>query len=59
LQGDALNDVGSHVVLFEEYDSYGNFVLYEATKLNSYDRVSHTVRASLSGYQPIRYDDVQ
>ena len=60
LQGDALNNAGSHIVLFEKLDGAGNYVLYEATLLNSYDRVSHTVR-SISGmgsYVPIRYNGV-
>lgn len=60
LEGDALNNHPSHIVLFEEFDSSGNFILYESTKLNSYDRVSHTIRSasSMSNYTPIRYNNV-
>ncbi|SDX77134.1 hypothetical protein SAMN05660923_02903 [Tepidimicrobium xylanilyticum] len=60
LEGDALNNSGSHIVLFEKYDGAGNYVLYESTKLNSYDRVSHTVRSisSMGNYVPIRYNGV-
>lgn len=60
LQGDALNHSGSHIVLFEKYDGYGAYVLYESTKLNSYDRVSHTTRSisSMGKYVPIRYNGV-
>lgn len=60
LQGDALNYSGSHIVLFEKFDGAGNYVLYEATTLNSYDRVSHTTRSifSMGNYVPIRYNGV-
>lgn len=60
--GDALNLAGSHVVLFDYSDQAGRFVLYEATKWNSYDRVVHTVRTSAdlssAGYVAIRYDGI-
>lgn len=60
LQGDALNYSGSHIVLFDKLDGAGNYVLYEATTLNSYDRVSHTTRSisSMGNYVPIRYNGV-
>ncbi|MDD3137733.1 MAG: hypothetical protein PHX08_02015 [Lachnospiraceae bacterium] len=60
LEGDALNKSESHIVLFEDYDAYGNYVLYESTTLNSYDRVSHTIRSvsSLATYTPIRHNNV-
>lgn len=39
-------------------DGYGNYILYEATKLNSYDRVAHTIRAASdlqdNGYTALR-----
>ncbi|PKM93612.1 MAG: hypothetical protein CVU84_14680 [Firmicutes bacterium HGW-Firmicutes-1] len=59
-QGDALNLSGKHIVLFEKLDSSGNYVLYEATQMNSYDRVAHTIRSatSLSTYTPIKYNYV-
>ena len=57
LRGDALNDSGNHIVLYHYNDGSGRYVLYEATTLNSYDRVSNTARyiSSLTGYTPIRY----
>ncbi|MDR1066422.1 MAG: hypothetical protein LBL35_03170 [Clostridiales bacterium] len=60
-QGDILNLAGSHVVLFEKYDSGGNYVLYEATTTSSYDRVANTIRtaSSISNYTPRKYNDVQ
>lgn len=60
MQGDALNYSGSHIVLFEKYDGYGAYVLYEATTMNSYDRVSHTTRSisSMGNYVPIRYNGI-
>ncbi|WDV47244.1 hypothetical protein PV797_05935 [Clostridiaceae bacterium M8S5] len=59
--GDALNKAGSHVVLYEKMDSYGSYVLYEATKLNGYDKVSHTTRSAsnLSAYKALKYKNVQ
>lgn len=60
-QGDALNNPGHHVMLFDRFDSNGDYVLYEATLLNGYDRVSHTIRsrASVEGnYAAIRYQEL-
>lgn len=60
-QGDALNDPGSHVMLFDEINSSGNYVLYESTTLNSYDKVAHTIRGTSSvenNYTPIRFNNV-
>jgi len=61
LKGDALNNAGSHIVLFDKLDGYGNYVLYEATLRNNYDRVEHTTRSAtdLSNYVPIRYNNVE
>ncbi len=60
MQGDALNKSGSHIVLFSKYDTSGNYVLYEATTWNSYDRVALTTRtvSSISEYVPIKYNNV-
>lgn len=59
---DALNKSGSHIVLYEYADGAGNYVLYEATTLNKYDKVSHTNRpiSSLSsgGYVALRYKGI-
>lgn len=59
---DALNKSGSHIVLYEYADGSGNYVLYEATTLNKYDRVSHTTRPiselSSSGYVALRYNGI-
>lgn len=41
--GDAWNSTG-HIMIYEKLDAYGNYVLYEATLLNNYDRVAHTTR---------------
>lgn len=60
-QGDALNDPGSHVMLFDEINSSGNYIMYESTMLNSYDKVAHTIRNKSgveSNYTPIRYNNV-
>lgn len=54
--GDAWNSSG-HIMLYHQRDGYGNYILYEATKLNSYDRVAHTSRSvsSVEGsYHSIR-----
>ena len=59
--GDALNYPEEHVMLFEKRDSNGDYVLYEATKLNGYDRVSHTIRSKSkveSQYKAIRYNGI-
>ncbi|KXB67153.1 hypothetical protein HMPREF1863_00625 [Aedoeadaptatus coxii] len=48
-------------MLFEKRDSNGDYVLYEATKLNGYDRVSHTIRSKSkveSQYKAIRYNGI-
>lgn len=59
---DALNKSGSHIVIYECSDGAGNYVLYEATTLNQYDKVSHTNRpiSSLSsgGYVALRYQGI-
>ena len=56
-----MNNAGSHIVLFDKLDGYGNYVLYEATLRNNYDRVEHTTRSAtdLSNYVPIRYKNVK
>lgn len=59
--GDALNHPEEHVMLFEKRDSNGDYVLYEATKKNGYDRVSHTIRSKSeveSQYKAIRYNGI-
>ena len=55
-----LDEHNNLIVLYETTNEVGDYVLYEATKTNNYDRVSHTTRtiASLSTYTAIRYDDV-
>lgn len=59
LRADAVNDAGSHVVLFTYETGAGMPVFYEAagsaqrTRLNSSAGWSY-----LDGYQPIRYDDI-
>lgn len=59
LKGDALNKSGDHIVLYEK-TSGSDYVLYECTLLNNYDRVAYTTRSitSLQSYTPIRYNDV-
>jgi len=56
LQGDILNDAGSHTVLFNYATSTGLYI-WEATKTNSYDRVvyRHTGWSYVSGYVARRY----
>lgn len=58
--GDALDRPFYHIVLFEGRDNWGNYVLYESTLLNQYDRVAHTLRpiASMGKYIPLRYKNV-
>jgi hypothetical protein len=53
--GDALNKVGSHIVIFGSNATNGLYT-YESTHENNYDRVVYMYRtwSSLSGYQPIR-----
>lgn len=59
---DALNKRGSHIVLYDYSDGAGHYTLYEATKLNHYDRVSHTSRLvsnlSSGGYVALRYKGI-
>ena len=45
--GDAWNR-SDHIMVYHQRDGSGNYVLYEATELNSYDRVAHTVRSASS-----------
>ena len=56
-QGDALNRPYYHIALFDAADKWGNYILYESTVLNNYDRVAHTLRPilSMSEYKPIKY----
>ena len=56
-----MNNAGSHIVLFDKLDGDGNYVLYEATLRNNYDRVEHTTRSAndLLNYVPIRYKNVK
>ena len=60
LEGDAFLKSG-HIMLYE-YTEGTNYVLYEATQLNSYDRVAHTARSITNvtndGYSPVRYINV-
>ena len=56
-QGDILCNA-DHVMIFHYRDANGNYVLYESTKLNAYDRVAHTARSKSSvesSYGPYRY----
>lgn len=61
-KGDALL-MDKHVILFDSKNSNGDFVLYEATTYNSYDRVSHTIRTVSylkgKGYKAIRFKNVR
>jgi len=59
-QGDALNWVGEHVLLFSHFLPDGRVVVYEATTSNRLDRVANTIhmRASLTNYVPIRFNNV-
>lgn len=60
LEGDAFLKSG-HIMLYEDTDGT-NYILYEATQLNSYDRVAHTARSITNvtndGYSPVRYINV-
>lgn len=54
--GDAWNR-SDHIMVYHQRDGYGNYVLYEATQLNSYDRTAHTIRTASSvegSYHSIR-----
>lgn len=42
--GDAWNSTG-HIMIYQDKDGYGNYILYESTLLNGYDGVYHTARA--------------
>lgn len=42
--GDAWNSTG-HIMIYQDRDAYGNYILYESTLLNGYDRVYHSARA--------------
>ncbi|MQL51307.1 hypothetical protein GFC01_03320 [Desulfofundulus thermobenzoicus] len=58
--GDAWNK-SDHIMLYHQRDGYGNYILYEATKLNAYDRVAHTVRNASeveSAYHAIRRQNI-
>ena len=61
-RGDMIDKAGSHVVLYEKADGNGGYILYEATKLNSYDRVAYTIRSIASlqngSYVAYRYNNV-
>ena len=58
-----IDKAGSHVVLYEKADGNGGYILYEATKLNSYDRVAYTIRSITSlqngSYVAYRYWNCQ
>jgi hypothetical protein len=56
-QGDILCNA-DHAMIFHYRDANGNYVLYESTKLSSYDRVAHTGRTKSSvesSYDPYRF----
>lgn len=61
-QGDMIDKAGSHVVLYEKADGNGGYILYEATKWVSLDRVAHTIRSISSlqsnSYLAYRYNNV-
>lgn len=42
--GDAWNSAG-HIMIYQDKDGYGNYILYESTLLNGYDGVYHSARA--------------
>lgn len=42
--GDAWNSAG-HIMIYQDRDGYGNYILYESTLLNGYDGVYHSARA--------------
>ena len=57
-RGDALNDAGHHIVLWERYATDGAPVYYEANM----PKVVHNTWSTwsfLAGFDPIRYDDVE
>lgn len=54
--GDAWNNSG-HIMIYQNRDGYGNYILYESTLLNGYDGVYHSSRAASyveSNYHLIR-----
>lgn len=62
--GDAWNSAG-HIMIYQDKDGYGNYILYESTLLNGYDGVYHTAHAISyveSNYHLIRrlgiYEDI-
>lgn len=62
-RGDALLLAGSHIMLFDHFDtSSGDCIVYESTLYSDFDRVSYTVRPmsylSSNGYVAIRYDGI-
>ena len=59
-RGDAVNDPGSHVVLYAHETDGGWPVFYEASGSGSKVRINATGGWSyLDGYQPIRFDDIE
>ncbi len=61
LRGDAINDAGSHVVLYTHETNAGQPIFYEATS-GSANKVRLNANggwAYVNGYQPIRYDEMQ
>jgi len=58
VRGDAVNDAGHHIVLWEEYATDGAPIYYEA----NIPQVVHndwSTWSYLAGFEPIRYDDVE
>ncbi|MES2642452.1 MAG: MYXO-CTERM sorting domain-containing protein [Myxococcota bacterium] len=59
-RGDAINDPGSHMVLYTHETDAGWPVFYEAVGSASKTRLNSTSGWSyVDGYQPIRYDDIE
>ncbi len=59
-RGDALNNPGSHIVLFTHETAAGKPVVYEASGSASKVRLNTgTNWYTLGGYDPIRYDDIE
>lgn len=42
--GDTWNSTG-HIMIYQDKDGYGNYILYESTLFNGYDGVYHSARA--------------
>jgi hypothetical protein len=59
-KGDALLNAGSHVMLYSTTDTYGNYIVYESTMSNGYDRVLINTRSAtgLTSYTPMKCDRV-